>query len=66
MITYLSPSAEAVINDQLSEKCKNHVQCRWIKTKNYITTFILHEKFLQSDWLRNGNYKPFAGSSINK
>ena len=26
------------ISDQLSEKCKNYVQCRWIKTKNYITT----------------------------
>ena len=26
------------ITDQLSEKCKNYVQCRWIKTKNCITT----------------------------
>ena len=26
------------ITDQLSEKCKNYVQCRWIKTKNYTTT----------------------------
>ena len=28
------------ITDQLSEKYKNYVQCRWIKTKNYITTKI--------------------------
>ena len=32
---------------------------------------LLHEKFLQFDWLRAEiptceNYKPFAGSSINK
>ena len=30
---------------------------------------LLHEKFLQFDWLRAPtceNYKPFAGSSINK
>ena len=26
------------ITDQLSEKCKNYVQCRWVKTKNYLTT----------------------------
>ena len=26
------------ITEQLSEKCQNYVQCRWIKTKNCITT----------------------------
>ena len=42
------------------------------EVKEYQYFILLHEKFLQFDWLRamvfqlNLKYKPFAGSSINK
>ena len=28
------------ITDQVSEKCKNYVQCRWIKTKNKLYNYV--------------------------